>query len=68
MQECLTRRLGRRIIRERPRLHRREHVRRIRARRSLLRGRSATKAIPVTIRWLPEPWVESGGLCKVEEG
>jgi hypothetical protein len=66
MQECLTRRLRRRIIRKRPRLHRREHVRRIRvlrrARPSLLRGRRGTKAIPVAIGRLPETWVESGGL------
>ena len=68
MQECLTRRLRRRIVRERPRLHRRKHVRRIRV---LLRGpswqwwRSATEAVAVSIRRLPESWVESGGLCRL---
>ena len=69
MQECLTRRLRRRIIRERPCLHRRKYIRRIRvllrARPSLLlRGRRATKAITITIGRLPESWVESGGLCR----
>ena len=73
MQECLTRRLRRRIVCERPRLHSREHVRRIRLillrRRgpsSWQRWRGETVSVPVG-RLLPEPWIESGGLCREKE-
>jgi hypothetical protein len=73
MQECLTRRLRRRIVRERPCLHSREHVRRIRLILLWRRGPSSwqrwrgttDETVSVSVgRLLPESWVESGGFCR----